>query len=44
VIAFYSAFTPLSGSWLNMAESIQRLLKRRSLMLIAPSGPPPNTS
>lgn len=24
-------FTPLSGSWLNMAESIQRLLKRRAL-------------
>jgi DDE superfamily endonuclease len=24
-------FTPLSGSWLNMAESIQRILKRRAL-------------
>ena len=24
-------FTPLGGSWLNMAESIQRLLKRRAL-------------
>jgi hypothetical protein len=24
-------FTPLAGSWLNMAESIQRLLKRRAL-------------
>ena len=24
-------YTPLSGSWLNMAESIQRILKRRSL-------------
>jgi hypothetical protein len=24
-------FTPLSGSWLNMAESIQRVLKRRAL-------------
>jgi DDE superfamily endonuclease len=24
-------YTPLSGSWLNMAESIQRLLKRRAL-------------
>ena len=23
--------TPLSGSWLNMAESIQRVLKRRAL-------------
>ena len=23
--------TPLSGSWLNMAESIQRILKRRAL-------------
>ncbi len=24
-------YTPLSGSWLNMAESIQRMLKRRAL-------------
>jgi hypothetical protein len=24
-------YTPLDGSWLNMAESIQRLLKRRAL-------------
>jgi hypothetical protein len=24
-------YTPLSGSWLNMAESIQRVLKRRAL-------------
>ena len=24
-------YTPLGGSWLNMAESIQRLLKRRAL-------------
>jgi transposase len=24
-------YTPLSGSWLNMAESIQRILKRRAL-------------
>lgn len=24
-------FTPLGGSWLNMAESIQRILKRRAL-------------
>ncbi len=24
-------YTPLSGSWLNMAESMQRLLKRRAL-------------
>jgi len=24
-------YTPLRGSWLNMAESIQRLLKRRAL-------------
>jgi hypothetical protein len=23
--------TPLGGSWLNMAESIQRILKRRTL-------------
>jgi hypothetical protein len=24
-------YTPLSGSWLNMAESLQRVLKRRAL-------------
>lgn len=24
-------FTPLGGSWLNMSESVQRLLKRRAL-------------
>ena len=24
-------YTPLSGSWLNMAESIQRILKQRAL-------------
>jgi hypothetical protein len=24
-------YTPLGGSWLNMAESIQRILKRRAL-------------
>jgi hypothetical protein len=24
-------YTPLGGSWLNMAEAIQRLLKRRAL-------------
>lgn len=24
-------YTPLAGSWLNMAESVQRLLKRRAL-------------
>ena len=24
-------YTPISGSWLNMAESIQRVLKRRAL-------------
>ena len=24
-------YTPLAGSWLNMAESIQRILKRRAL-------------
>jgi hypothetical protein len=25
-------YTPLGGSWLNMAESIQRILKRRALL------------
>ncbi len=24
-------YTPVGGSWLNMAESIQRVLKRRAL-------------
>ena len=24
-------YTPLGGSWLNMAESFQRILKRRAL-------------
>jgi hypothetical protein len=24
-------YTPLGGSWLNMAESVQRILKRRAL-------------
>jgi hypothetical protein len=24
-------FTPLSGSWLNMAESVQRIIVRRAL-------------
>ena len=32
-------YTPLGGSWLNMAESIQRILKRRAL-----EGTPPATS
>ena len=32
-------YTPLSGSWLNMAESIQRILKRRAL-----SGQHPSTT
>jgi DDE superfamily endonuclease len=32
-------YTPLSGSWLNMAESIQRILKRRAL-----SGQPPSAT
>ncbi|MCC6444027.1 MAG: transposase [Armatimonadetes bacterium] len=31
-------YTPLGGSWLNMAESIQRILKRRAL-----NGPYPTT-
>jgi hypothetical protein len=29
--AIMPLYTPLSGSWLNMAESIQRILKRRAL-------------
>jgi transposase len=32
-------YTPLSGSWLNMAESIQRILKRRALAGQHPSSP-----
>lgn len=32
-------FTPLGGSWLNMAESIQRILKRRALEGQHPSDP-----
>jgi hypothetical protein len=32
-------FTPLSGSWLNMAESIQRVLKRRALDGQHPTNP-----
>ena len=32
-------YTPLGGSWLNMAESIQRILKRRALDGQQPSSP-----
>jgi DDE superfamily endonuclease len=32
-------YTPLSGSWLNMAESIQRILKRRALAGAHPHTP-----
>ena len=32
-------YTPLSGSWLNMAESIQRVLKRRALAGESPTNP-----
>jgi len=32
-------YTPLSGSWLNMAESIQRILKRRALEGEHPQNP-----
>ena len=32
-------FTPLGGSWLNMAESIQRVLKRRALSGAHPADP-----
>ncbi|HEV2461881.1 MAG TPA: transposase [Ktedonobacterales bacterium] len=32
-------YTPLSGSWLNMAESIQRILKRRALQGQHPETP-----
>ena len=32
-------YTPLGGSWLNMAESIQRVLKRRALEGTHPASP-----
>jgi hypothetical protein len=32
-------YTPLGGSWLNMAESIQRILKRRALEGTHPQSP-----
>ena len=32
-------YTPVGGSWLNMAESIQRILKRRALDGQHPRGP-----
>ena len=32
-------YTPLGGSWLNMAESIQRVLKRRALEGAHPASP-----
>jgi len=32
-------YTPLSGSWLNMAESIQRILVRRALAGQTPTSP-----
>lgn len=32
-------FTPIGGSWLNMAESIQRILKRRALDGLYPQSP-----
>jgi hypothetical protein len=32
-------YTPLGGSWLNMAESIQRILKRRALEGANPASP-----
>ena len=32
-------YTPLGGSWLNMAEAIQRILKRRALDGQPPQGP-----
>ena len=32
-------YTPLGGSWLNMAESIQRILKRRALEGEHPTSP-----
>ncbi len=44
IIWFYNhgvmpLFTPLGGSWLNMAESIQRILKRRGLAGQSPETP-----
>src|SRR4051794_37835679 len=33
-------YTPLGGSWLNMAESIRRILKRRALGGQQPRSPP----
>src|SRR4051812_40228371 len=32
-------YTPLGGSWLNMAEAIQRILKRRSMASTPPARP-----
>jgi hypothetical protein len=32
-------YTPLAGSWLNMAESIQRILARRALAAQSPTSP-----
>jgi hypothetical protein len=32
-------YTPIGGSWLNMAESVQRILKRRALECQHPSSP-----
>lgn len=32
-------YTPLGGSWLNMAEAIQRILKRRALAGQHPQSP-----
>jgi transposase len=32
-------YTPLGGSWLNMGESIQRILKRRALSCHHPEMP-----
>jgi hypothetical protein len=32
-------YTPLSGSWLNMSESMQRILKRRALNWQHPETP-----
>jgi len=34
-------YTPLSGSWLNMAESVQRILVRRALAGQHPQTPTP---
>jgi hypothetical protein len=35
-------YTPLGGSWLNMAESIQRIIKRRALETKHPQTPEDN--